>query len=146
MCFFLAIFFFVFRFVTIFASLFSSQNRSSCLSRSTSTGGRSSSSRYLLLSLPEDYHYYNHHRQSRLRPFLSLVVAFFFFSTPKRFKSRLSFDRKTKAHTLDVSFISLSLSLSLYTLGTKLQAETSRHRGAKGKHHRREERGENAEK
>ena len=39
-----------------------------------------------------------------------------------------------------------SLSLSLYTLGTKLQAETSRHRGAKGKHHRREERGENAEK
>ena len=141
--FFFGLFFFVFRFVTIFASLFSSQNRSSCLSRSTSTGGRSSSSRYLLLSLPEDYHYYNHHRQSRLRPFLSLV-AFFFFSTPKRFKSRLSFDRKTKAHTLDVSFISLSL--SLYTLGTKLQAETSRHRGAKGKHHRREERGENAEK
>ena len=145
MFFFGHIFFFVFQsFVTkIFASLFSSQNRSSCLSRSTSTGGRSSSSRYLLLSLPEDYHYYNHHRQSRLRPFLSLA-AFFFFSTPKRFKSRLSFDRKTKAHTLDVSFISLSL--SLYTLGTKLQAETSRHRGAKGKHHRREERGENAEK
>ena len=97
-----------------------------------------------LASFPEDYHYYNHHRR-RLRPFLSLV-AFFFFSTPKRFKSRLSFDRKTKAHTLDVSLISLSLSLSLYTLGTKLQAETSRHRGAKGKHHRREERGENAEK
>ena len=140
--FFFGLFFFVFRFVTIFASLFSSQNRSSCLSRSTSTGGRSSSSRYLLLSLPEDYHYYNHHRR-RLRPFLSLA-AFFFFSTPKRFKSSLSFDRKTKAHTLDVSFISLSL--SLYTLGTKLQAETSRHRGAKGKHHRREERGENAEK
>ena len=64
-----------------------------------------------------------------------------FFSTPKRFKS-LSFDRKTKAHTGRV----VHLSLSLYTLGTKLQAETSRHRGAKGKHHRREERGENAEK
>ena len=75
---------------------------------------------------------------------LSFSRRLLFFSTPKRFKSRLSFDRKTKAHTLDVSFTSLSL--SLYTLGTKLQAETSRHRGAKGKHHRREERGENAEK
>ena len=119
-------FFFVFRFVTIFASLFSSQNRSSCLSRSTSTGGRSSSSRYLLLSLPEDYHYYNHHRQSRLRPFLSLVVAFFFLSTPKRFKSRLSFDRKTKAHTLDVSFISLSLSLHIRNKAPSRDFEASR--------------------
>ena len=126
MFFFGHIFFFVFQsFVTkIFASLFSSQNRSSCLSRSTSTGGRSLSSRYLLLSLPEDYHYYNHHRR-RLRPFLSLA-AFFFFSTPKRFKSSLSFDRKTKAHTLDVSFISLSLSLHIRNKAPSRDFEASR--------------------
>jgi hypothetical protein len=135
------IFFFVFQsFVTkIFASLFSSQNRSSCLSRSTSTGGRSSSSRYLLLSLPELYHHYHRRRRLRVGPFFSL--AFFFFQRALKVLFR---SHNKSAHGTCRS--SLSLSLSLYTLGTKLQAETSRHRGAKGKHHRREERGENAEK
>ena len=95
----------------------------------------------LLLSLPEDYHYYNHHRR-RLRPFLSLV-AFFFFQRQSALKV-VSLSIAKQKRTLWTC--RSPLSLSLYTLGTKLQAETSRHRGAKGKHHRREERGENAEK
>ena len=82
----------------------------------------------------------------------TIVVVFapFFLSSPSFF-----FQRQSALKVVSLSIAKQkrtlwtcrsSLSLSLYTLGTKLQAETSRHRGAKGKHHRREERGENAEK
>ena len=82
----------------------------------------------------------------------TIVVVFapFFLSPPSFF-----FQRQSALKVVSLSIAKQkrtlwtcrsSLSLSLYTLGTKLQAETSRHRGAKGKHHRREERGENAEK
>lgn len=124
MCFFLAIFFFRFSFRHNFCVAFL-VSKSFIMSLAFDEYGRP----FLIVKVPTPL-------ASRRLPLLqppsssssplSFSRRLLFFSTPKRFKSRLSFDRKTKAHTLDVSFISLSLSLHIRNKAPSRDFEASR--------------------